>query len=571
MGADQFKQEVIDMLHIVTKLEQEQIEKLIEVPKADFGDFAFPCFILSKELRKAPNQIATDLAESIKPTGSIEKIQAVGPYINFYINSTSIIKDTLTKVSVQKDCFGLHEKKDKLVLVESPGPNTNKPLHLGHLRNMLLGQAITNILRAYGKDVKIVNVLNDRGVHICKSMLAYQKFGEGKTPESENRKSDHFVGDYYVEFAKQEKKHPELEQETQDMLLKWEQNDPEIRALWQKMNTWATDGFAKTYEELNYEIDKDYLESNTYLGGKKIVEQGLIDGLFQKDEKGAIVVDLTDKGLDTKVLLRSNGTTVYITQDLEMANLRSKDYKFDEMIYIVGNEQEYHFKVLFEIFKKLGWSFGEYCKHFSYGMVELPEGKMKSREGTVIDADDLIKTVKQLAHDEVSNRYSDLSKEEINNRSRVIGMSALRFFFMKYDPLRDFVYNPKESFSFEGETGPYTQYVYARISSIIRKSDQVVDSNINFDNLSTSVEKELAIKMSEFSTVIETAANSLKTHHIARFALELAQKFNEFYSQNKVITEDAELTKARLFLIDCVRQVIKNALKLLEIEVLEQM
>ncbi|MCB1084452.1 MAG: arginine--tRNA ligase, partial [Simkania sp.] len=435
------------------------------------GDYAFPCFILAKKLQKAPQIIASELSDRF----SLEQVRvaAIGPYLNFTIldNSKQIetLKHILSGNIIQKTA------EPKVVLIESPGPNTNKPLHLGHLRNMLLGISLTHALRAIGKTVHTVNVNNDRGIHICKSMLAYQLFGDGKTPQSEGRKSDHFVGDYYVKFAQacaeSEERKTELENQAQEMLTKWEAGDQEVLALWKKMNDWCLAGFQETYKRMGLTIEKEYFESETYQGGKDIILKGAEDGLFYKNEKGAIEADLEDKGLGKKVLLRSDGTSVYITQDINMAHLRYQDFSFDEMIYIVGNEQEYHFKVLFELFRMLGWSFGESCRHFSYGMIELPEGKMKSREGNVIDTDDLIKTVDGLAYEAVKERYEDLDEAEMNERAQAISTGAIRFFFLKFDPLKNFVFNPKESLSFEGETGPYVQYTHARISSILRKSD----------------------------------------------------------------------------------------------------
>ncbi|HYD03325.1 MAG TPA: arginine--tRNA ligase, partial [Alphaproteobacteria bacterium] len=474
-----------------------------------------------------------------------------------------------------------------LVLIESPGPNTNKPLHLGHLRNMLLGQSIYNILKFIGKNPHIVNVVNDRGVHICKSMLAYEKLGGNETPENTHIKSDHFVGAYYVKYGQIEKENPgEAEKAIQDILVQWENNDPKVRALWAKMNSWALSGFRETYKKLGFKIDKEYLESETYTHGKEIILKGFEDGVFEKDDKDAIIINLESKNLGKKVLLRGNGTSVYITQDIYMAKKRYDDYKFDEMIYIVGNEQEYHFKVLFEIFKSLGWKFGDKCHHFSYGMVELPEGKMKSREGNVIDTDNLIAEVTEMCREELIKRYENkLTEPDLEERSDIIAMSAIRFFFLKFDPLRNFVYNPKESLSFDGETGPYVEYSYARINSIFRKfserenidlSDKSSSENyfkhVDSKLLAQANELELVKMLDKFPSVVKSAADDFKPSNIARYLLDLSQKFNEFYHSNQILNSpDKELMKSRLYLIFNIHTVLKKGLELLNISVVEEM
>ncbi|MCA9477741.1 MAG: arginine--tRNA ligase [Nanoarchaeota archaeon] len=541
----------------------------LEMPKdTAHGDYAFPCFILAKKLQKAPQIIASELSDRF----SLEQVQvaAIGPYLNFTIldNSKQIetLKHILSGNIIQKTA------EPKVVLIESPGPNTNKPLHLGHLRNMLLGISLTHALRAIGKTVHTVNVNNDRGIHICKSMLAYQLFGDGKTPQSEGRKSDHFVGDYYVKFAQacaeSEERKTELENQAQEMLTKWEAGDQEVLALWKKMNDWCLAGFQETYKRMGLTIEKEYFESETYQGGKDIILKGAEDGLFYKNEKGAIEADLEDKGLGKKVLLRSDGTSVYITQDINMAHLRYQDFSFDEMIYIVGNEQEYHFKVLFELFRMLGWSFGESCRHFSYGMIELPEGKMKSREGNVIDTDDLIKTVDGLAYEAVKERYEDLDEAEMNERARAISTGAIRFFFLKFDPLKNFVFNPKESLSFEGETGPYVQYTHARISSILRKSDA---GNPTFTHLNADEDKQLLKQLGEFQSVVERMAEELRPSALCQYLIKVCQQFNSYYSKHQVIQEDKDVEADRVALLSAVQKVLKAGLEILGITALERM
>ncbi|MBN1646191.1 arginine--tRNA ligase, partial [Candidatus Woesearchaeota archaeon] len=464
-------------------------------------------------------------------------------------------------------------------LIESPGPNTNKPLHIGHLRNILLGASLFNMYKFTGKKPHLVNVVNDRGVHICKSMLAYKKWGQGRTPEQAGKKPDHFVGDWYVRYTVEAEKNPELENEVQDMLLKWEQGDEETVRLWKKMNGWALQGFSDTYAKLGFKIEKDYMESDTYKHGKEIVLDGLNKGLFFKDEEGAVCVDLEKQGLGKKVLIRANGTSVYITQDIYLAKKRFDDYKFSEMVYVVGNEQQHHFKVLFQIFRILGYEFGNHCKHFSYGLVELPEGKMKSREGKVVDTDDLIDAVITLAKEEVKKRHPDIDDKEADKRAVQIGFSAVRFFFLKYDSLKNFVFNPEESLSFEGETGPYVQYAHARICSILRKAgitedrSSITAENIDYGLLDSNDDKNLAKRMLEFPAVVEKAAGELKPNLVCNYLLKLAQEFSQYYNSSKIIQgeSDKRLQDARIALAVCVKQVIKNGLALLEIESPEEM
>jgi arginyl-tRNA synthetase len=556
------------------ELGDEKIEIILEVPpKQDMGDYAFPCFTLSKKLKRSPIEIARELeTKLLHVLDSSISAKAIGPYLNFFISKDFIAESIIRKIQEEKERYGRQKGDGKVILVESPGPNTNKPLHLGHLRNMLLGMSITAILRAAGEDAKIVNVVNDRGVHICKSMLAYKKFGNDETPKSAGRKSDHFVGDYYVRYSKYEKDHPEAEQEIQDMILKWEEGDAEVRTLWEKMNRWALDGFNETYRKLRMNIEKEYYESNIYMDGKKIIEQGLKEGIFQKNEEGAIIANLEERGLGNKVLIRPNGTSVYITQDIYMAKKRYDDFKFDEMIYIVGNEQEYHFKVLFEIFRKLDYNFAGRCIHFSYGMVELPEGKMKSREGNVVDTDDLIEEMTALAMDEVKKRYEGLSQEETISRAQKIAMAAIKFFFIKFDPVKNFIFNPEESLAFEGETGPYVQYAYARICSIFGKLEKDVDlSKANLSMLTTDYDKKLLLQLMNYPETLKDAAKHKKPSSIAHYLIDLASAFNEYYHANPILQEKEDIRDARLALADSMRIVIKSGLELLGIDVLEQM
>jgi len=460
------------------------------------------------------------------------------------------------------------------VVIEFPAPNTNKPLHLGHVRNMLIGESLSRILEFNGFKVFRVNMNNDRGIHICKSMLAYKKYGKNKTPESEKKKSDHFVGDYYVLFNKKLKEHPELEDETQDMLRKWEQGDSETVNLWKKMNNWAFNGFNQTYKKFGIKHVKVYNESDYYNQGKKVVMDELKKKVFEKDEKGNIFVNLEKYNLPNKILLRADGTSVYMTQDLMLAQLKYKDFKMDKSIFVVGSEQKLHFKQLFKILELIGFKNFDGCYHLAYGMIALPEGRMKSREGTIVDADNIVDDMIALAKKEIQKRH-DLDKKEIDKRAEQIGMGALNFFILKYDALKDFVFNPKESISFEGETGPYIQYAHARICSILRKFGKSIDKGfIDKTDLSLLKEKEeleLVKLLGKFPNVVENAASSYKPSLISRYLLDLSQAFNEFYHIHQILKEKEEMRNARILLIDSVRQVLRNGLNLLGIEAPEKM
>ncbi|MBI5881290.1 arginine--tRNA ligase, partial [archaeon] len=460
----------------------------------------------------------------------------------------------------------------KTVLVEFPSPNTNKPLHLGHLRNMALGESISNIMESQGYKIIRVNLNNDRGVHICKSMVAYSLWGEGKTPQSEGKKSDHFVGEYYVMFAQKEKEDPAIAEEAQEMLRKWEANDPEVRKLWEKMNAWALSGFEQTYKNFGLKkFDKVYYESNTYKKGKDIVMEGLKKGLFKKNDEGAIVVDLSSEGLGEKVLMRADGTSVYVTQDLYLAWLKHNDFRYDKSIYVVASEQKYHFQVLFTLLDKLGFDFVRGCYHFSYGMVLLPEGKMKSREGTVVDADDLMLEMEDLAKEAVIKRYKTLEEQQIHDRAKVIGLGALKFYLLMTDPVKDMTFHPEQSISFEGETGPYVQYVHARICSILRKYDGKASDEVDFKLLTHPLEKELAKKIGSFPDVVTQASEQCKPSVVAKYLIELGQMFNTFYAECPVLKADEKLMAARILLCDATRQVLANGLWLLGMKAPEEM
>ncbi|MBW2992388.1 arginine--tRNA ligase [Candidatus Woesearchaeota archaeon] len=560
-----FEEEIKKLLKDYSK------EVVLEVPPdPKLGDFAFPCFSLAKSMKKSPVEIAKEIASKIKASGNIEKIVATGPYINFFLKKGNLAEETLKNIFREKDDYGKGRATNKKVVIEYPGPNTNKPLHLGHVRNMVLGYSFSRVLEFNGKKVITVNINNDRGIHICKSMLAYKKWGKNDSPEKSKLKPDFFVGKYYVMFAKKVKENPELEKEAQDMLKKWEEGDKETIELWKKMNRWAFDGFKETYKTFDIKFEKEYYESETYEKGKDIVVDGLKKGIFEKDEKGNIVADLEKEGFGKKVLLRADGTTVYVTQDLYLAKAKYDDFRYDKSIYVVATEQNYHFNVLFSLLKKLKFPFADKCEHFAYGMVNLTTGKMKSREGTVVDADTLVNDMVKLAKEETKKRHKKLSGKELSKRAEQIGMSAIRFYLLKYDAVKDILFDPKESISFEGETGPYVQYVHARCSSVMKKAKKEATDKVKFDLLKEEDEKNLIILLNKFPDAVKDAAN-YKPHLIARYLIELCQLFNTFYHNCLVIQKDKELEKARLLLVDCVKTVVKNGLYLLGIEAPEEM
>jgi arginyl-tRNA synthetase len=561
-----FREEVIKLLMKELSKNKEDIDKILTVPpNLEMGDFAFPCFMLAKEKKKSPLDIAKELANSFKVKGKISKIEANGSYVNFYVSKGDLASEVLNKILKEKDKYGISVKKGEKIVIEYPSPNTNKPLHLGHIRNMLLGSSLSKILTVNGNKVIQVNLNNDRGIHICKSMLAYEKFGKDKKPD---KKSDHFVGDYYVLFSKKANK--KLEEEAQEMLKKWEDGDKKVRALWKKMNGWALKGFNETYKKFGLNFDKVYNESEIYIEGKEKVLEGLKKGVFKKKDDGTVFIDLEDKGMGEKVLLRADGTSIYITQDIYLAQLKYKDFKFDRGLIIVGNEQDYHFKVLTEILKVLKLPFSEKYTNFSYGMIYLPEGRMKSREGTVVDADELLKSMIDMARSEIEKRDEKISKKEREKRAEVIGTGALRFFILKYDPLRDFTFNPDESISFEGETGPYLQYTYARIQSILNKYGGKVSKG-DYSLLTHQKEHNLISSLGEYEKVVSEASERLKPSSICRYLLDLSQTFNEYYHECPILKSEEKVMVARLNLIKSVAQVISNGLSLLNIEVLDEM
>ena len=568
-----FEDELKEAITNATGLKKKDIE--IKKPfgtAGKFGDYCFACFSLAKKKKKDPKILAEKITDKIKKLKikEIEKVEAVGGYVNFFLNKEVLAENILTLVLKGKEKFGGDKKKKKTILVEFPAPNTNKPLHIGHLRNAFIGTAVSNILEFLGYNVKRIDLINDRGIHICQTMLAYEKWGRGKLPGK--IKGDHFIGDFYVLYNKKEKQNPKLKEECQKLLKKWEENDRKTITLWKKMNNWYYKGMNETYKILGIKHDKVYFESNTYKKGKEIVLEGLKKGIFYKKENGAVAINL-GKDLGEKILLRSNDTTVYITQDLFLAWTRYKDFKFDKMIYVVASEQNYHFKVLFTILKLLGYKWANNCYHLNYGMVNLPSGKMKSREGIVIDADDLIDEIREDAKKELKRRYK-LKTKELEKRALAIGLSALRFSLLKVDTKKDFLFDKKEALDFEGFSGPYLQYSLARASSILKKAKNKIKKKGKrkpvFKNL-TQEEVKLIKKISDFPQVIKKSAKELKPDLVALYTYELAQLFSSFYHSCPVIQAKKGIKERRLLIVKAVKQVMTNALNLLGIEALETM
>ena len=558
------------------------------------GNITVVVFPFVKAARKAPAQVAAELGQWLVENGQIvSTFNAVQGFLNLSISDAFWLEQLHDMAA--NEHYGDSTEKRGLMMVEYSSPNTNKPLHLGHVRNNLLGYSIAQIQEANGWQVVKTNIVNDRGIHICKSMLAWLKFGNGETPETSGKKGDHLIGDYYVRFDKeykaqvaelvaggmdeeQAKKEAPLMKEAQAMLLQWEQGDAEVRALWEKMNSWVYAGFDETYKQMGVSFDKIYYESNTYLEGKKEVERGLAEGKFYRRADNSVWADLTENGLDEKLLLRSDGTSVYMTQDIGTAKLRFQDYPIDKMVYVVGNEQEYHFKVLSILLDRLGFPFGKELVHFSYGMVELPNGKMKSREGTVVDADDLmaamIQDAREISKDKV-NTLPDVTPAEAEEIARKVGLGALKYFILKVDPRKNMLFNPAESIDFNGNTGPFIQYTYARIQSVLRKAQGMDELRFtNYDSGVSLNEKELGLiqRLCDFPAVVKQAGDEFSPAVICNYAYALACDFNSFYHDYSILNEpDADKRALRIALSAEVARVIARAMALLGIEVPERM
>ncbi len=560
------------LVNYISTFSLEEIENTIEIPPNEINfAYAFPVFRLEKVEKRAPNLIAKDLETNCVLPDFLKEVKASGPYLNFKIKPSIILNNIF---ELQEDYGRIYEIDDKdkfkslKIVIEYPAPNTNKPLHLGHVRNMFLGNSLANLLRYIGHKVFEVNLNNDRGIHISKSMIGYKMRGINDLPEGV--KPDHFVGLSYVKYNLELQKNEELNEEATTLLKLWEAEDPETRALWKKMNNWALAGFKETYKNFGISFDKEYFESNLYKKGKEIILDNVKKGVFNKTENGAVIALLKDKyKIPDKILLRSDGTSVYITQDIYLAFIKKEDFDYDRSIYVVGNEQDLYFKQLFAVLDMIGFKEDKY--HLSYGMISLPEGKMKSREGTVVDADDIFSEIQNLAYNEVDTRYPEITKKEKESRANIIGMSALKFFILKFNPKSDFIFNPKESVSFEGETGPYILYVFSRIKSIFFKSREKITSTIQWDLLNEQIEQNLIKHLNYFPEIVNIAAKKYNFHLIPQYLLTICQIFNSFYSICPVISDNKELERARLFLIKCVQIVIKIGLNILGIKYLDRM
>ena len=579
---------------------QVQLQKTKKEFEGHFTLVVFPFLRMSK---KGPEQTAQEIGEYLQANEpSVAAFNVIKGFLNLTIASSAWI-ELLNGIHADKQ-YGIVAVTDNspLVMIEYSSPNTNKPLHLGHVRNNLLGNALANIVAANGNKVVKTNIVNDRGIHICKSMLAWQKYGNGETPESSGKKGDHLIGDYYVSFdkhykaevkelmakfqsegmneeeakAKAEAESP-LMKEAREMLVKWEANDPEVRALWKKMNDWVYAGFDETYRMMGVTFDKIYYESNTYLEGKEKVMEGLEKGFFYRKEDGSVWADLTGEGLDHKLLLRADGTSVYMTQDIGTAKLRFADYPIDKMIYVVGNEQNYHFQVLSILLDKLGFEWGKGLVHFSYGMVELPEGKMKSREGTVVDADDLMAEMIDTAK-ETSNelgKLDGLTKEEADNIARIVGLGALKYFILKVDARKNMTFNPKESIDFNGNTGPFIQYTYARIQSVLRKAKEAgieIPAQLPAGIELSEKEEGLIQMVADFAAIVKQAGEDYSPSIIANYTYDLVKEYNQFYHDFSILREENEAVKVfRLALSENVAKVVRLGMGLLGIEVPDRM
>ncbi len=568
------------------------VPELQQTRKEFEGDLTLVVFPYLKSSRKGPEQTATEIGNlMVERVEEVSGFNVVKGFLNLVI-ADSFWLNKLETISGTEN-YGFKQPGEETIMVEYSSPNTNKPLHLGHIRNNLLGYSVAELLKAAGNRVIKAQIINDRGIHICKSMVAWRKFGEGETPESSGMKGDHLVGKYYVAFdkayraevkqlmeagtdEKEAKEEAPIMQEAREMLQKWEQNDPETIALWEKMNGWVYEGFEKTYERLGVDFDKYYYESQTYILGKEVVEQGLARGVFFRKDDGSVWVDLSDEGLDEKLLLRSDGTSVYMTQDIGTAIQRFEDFKdqnLNGMIYTVGNEQDYHFKVLFLILKKLGHAWADNLHHLSYGMVDLPSGKMKSREGTVVDADDLIRQMEQTA-EEISEELgktegmSDRQKQELYH---MVGLGALKYFILKVDPRKRMLFNPEESVDFQGNTGPFIQYTHARIKSLLRKGAELTLGKGTYTDLAET-ERNILKWLALYPQVIRQAAQEHSPAVVANYVYDLVKFYNAFYQQQPILTDSNQAAiDFRLRLSECAARVIKSGMKLLGIEVPERM
>ncbi|MBQ0112917.1 MAG: arginine--tRNA ligase [Bacteroidales bacterium] len=591
------QQSIAEALNALYGMDMVAKDVALQPTKKEFeGDYTLVVFPYVKLAKKRPEEVAQEIGEKVQSLSElVTGFNIIKGFLNFSV-SKNYWNGFLDKNKCNSS-FGYKETcTENPIVIEYSSPNTNKPLHLGHIRNNLLGWSVAEILKANGRNVKKVNLVNDRGVHICKSMVAWKRFSNGETPENSGMKGDHLVGKYYVVFDKEykkeiadlvaqgmdeetAKKEAPIMKEAQEMLVKWEAKDAEVRALWEKMNSWVYEGFDKTYKRLGIDFDKIYYESQTYLLGKNLVQEGLDKGVFYKREDGSVWIDLTSEGLDEKLLLRKDGTSVYMTQDLGTACLRHEDFSSNHLVYVVGNEQIYHFQVLKKVMEKLGFEWAKDLYHLSYGMVELPNGKMKSREGTVVDADDLMEDMYQeaKAQTESHGKHQDFSQEEADKLYNTLALGALKYFMLKVDPTKTMLFNPKESIDFNGNTGPFIQYTYARICSIIRKAKE--EKGVDVANTRISMEIELTEKeidvlktISSYSDVIREAGRTYSPSLIANFAYSLAKQFNAFYQDCSILREENEdIMKQRVCLAYFTGEIIKSAMHLLGIDVPQRM
>lgn len=576
MGAEQLlaskASEAIEALYS-SKVDAASLQ--IAATRKDFeGDYTLVVFPLLRISKAAPEATGQAIGEwVVKNCPEVASFNVVKGFLNFCLSS-KFWNETLSQITSDQD-FGQLPSTGKTIMVEFSSPNTNKPLHLGHVRNNLLGSSVSDILKAAGNNVIKATLVNDRGVHICKSMYAWQKRFNGATPQSTGKKGDHLVGDCYVEYAKMEKEDPSVLDDVHKMLVDWENGDPQVRALWKMMNEWVFEGFAQTYKALGISFDKTYYESQTYLLGKELVQKGLEKGVFVKDPDGSVWCDLTADGLDRKILLRSDGTSVYITQDLGTAERRFEESHLDSHVYVVGNEQDYHFQVLKLILSKLGFDWASRIYHLSYGMVELPEGKMKSREGTVVDADDLIEKMYQEAKttSEDSGKLADMSTQEKDALYHMIGLGALKYFILKVDPKKTMLFDPKESIDFNGNTGPFIQYTHARIKSILRKASSEGKQAKVDESVELSAKEVRLVKiLSSYPLKVKEAADSLSPALLANYCYELSKEFNQYYHDTPILKETAsQVLSMRLSLIGSIAVILEKAMGLLGIQLPERM
>ncbi len=583
------KKEIIDLIKQNFPPTKVTESDFVFPPNPNFGDISLPCFNLAKQFKKSPAEVAAEIGKAIRPTGLISQIQYVGPYLNFFLSKEKVIESVLKQILKEKNKYGDSKilKKEK-IMIEYVSPNANKPLHLGHLRNGFLGEAVANLLEACGAKVIRASLVNDRGAHICKSMVAYKKWGKGKTPATEKIKGDHFVGDFYVLFNQKAEENPKLQDEVKAMLEKWEAGDKQVLALWKKMTNWVLRGFEETYKRIGISFDKVYFESKIYKEGKKIILDGLKRGKFIKDPTGAVVAKLGkspsispfgkggEESLPDKVLLRADGTALYVTQDIYLAKLKFDQYKLTKSIYCIGSEQDLYLKQLFKILEILGFKWAKNCYHLSHGMIYLPEGKMKSRAGTVVEADEFLNKLEDYAMEEIKTRHDFISEKELQKRASQIALAALKYFILQVDPKTDMHFDPKKSLSFVGRTGPYLQYTHARICSILKKSPSVSPfgkggGSVRLDKLKEKWEYDLLLHLAKFGNALEKSAVSYNPAILADYLYNLAKIFSDFYRDVHVLRADKETKEARLSLISAVKIVLAKGLNLLGIGPLEKM